>query len=378
VLDSKTVGYMNEKYGIDAACICREQWGTDGYTLWGGYYNQAYYPSVNNIMCPAQTREKQINVPVFRLLGCDPIYQYDAKWREAVDVCTLEPYYREENKGGGARPFWVDWYFENTFNSGHGLSFAFAQVGQENSFSWEGVQKGFTYQIEKISEMAAKGEVEAMTFSEAGKWFKESFALSPVSSQTATTDWQGQGRRSFWYYGRFFRTNLVFESDRFFFRDVFLFDENYEDIYNDDGKLCKGTHCVQTNLPAVDGFVWGREGEPAGLYFCDGKRGKLLAPVSIDYTEGEGSSCCRIKTENGEITVLTDERALKIASSFENVCLKLCYYGLPDNQTLSVENEKTVSYTLNGYLYKVKLEKGYIADGYVKFEGGEIVVRFSE
>ena len=40
--DAHTLNYANEKYGLDAACNCKDQWGTDGYTLWGGYYNQAY------------------------------------------------------------------------------------------------------------------------------------------------------------------------------------------------------------------------------------------------------------------------------------------------------------------------------------------------
>ena len=29
------------------------------------------------MFCPAQTAENQIPVPVFRMLGSDPIYQYD-------------------------------------------------------------------------------------------------------------------------------------------------------------------------------------------------------------------------------------------------------------------------------------------------------------
>jgi len=52
VLDAHTLGYMADRYGVVAACNCKDQWGTDGYTLWGGYYNQAYYPSrVNNYAC---------------------------------------------------------------------------------------------------------------------------------------------------------------------------------------------------------------------------------------------------------------------------------------------------------------------------------------
>lgn len=47
-IDEVTLNYMHEKYGIVASCNCRDQIGTDGYTLWGGYWNQAYYPSKVN------------------------------------------------------------------------------------------------------------------------------------------------------------------------------------------------------------------------------------------------------------------------------------------------------------------------------------------
>jgi len=78
LLDAHLLGYLADRYQIQAAYLCKEQWGTDGYRLWGGYYSQAYYPSRVNTFVPAQHVSMQIPVPVFRMLGSDPIYQYDA------------------------------------------------------------------------------------------------------------------------------------------------------------------------------------------------------------------------------------------------------------------------------------------------------------
>ena len=100
-IDAYTLGYMYDKYGIVASCNCKDQIGTDGYTLWGGYWNQAYYPSRVNAYMPAQTREGQIPVPVFRMLGSDPIYQYDNCVGGALQgVISLEPVYGDS---GGSR-----------------------------------------------------------------------------------------------------------------------------------------------------------------------------------------------------------------------------------------------------------------------------------
>ena len=57
---------------IVASCNCKDQYGTDGYTLWGGYWNQAYYPSKRNAYMPAQDEKDQIPVPIFRMLGERP------------------------------------------------------------------------------------------------------------------------------------------------------------------------------------------------------------------------------------------------------------------------------------------------------------------
>lgn len=91
LLDAYSVEYMKEKYGIVTFGICREQMSVDAYTLWGGPYNQPYYPSKNNILCPAQSAETRIAAPVFRLLGIEPIRGYTMRRsmrtvRNAVDA----------------------------------------------------------------------------------------------------------------------------------------------------------------------------------------------------------------------------------------------------------------------------------------------------
>ena len=93
-IDAHTLMHLYKRYGIIASCNCKDQWGTDGYTLWGGYYNQAYYPSRVNSYMPAQHAQEQIPVPIFRMLGSDPIYQYEAGIDGgAQGVVTLEPVY---------------------------------------------------------------------------------------------------------------------------------------------------------------------------------------------------------------------------------------------------------------------------------------------
>ncbi len=137
-IDAHTLAYMYDKYHIEASCNCRDQIGTDGYTLWGGYWQGGYYPSRKNAYMPAQTRKGQIPVPVFRMLGSDPIYQYDLGiGGNYQGVVTLEPVY---GSAGGSET-WVKWFFDSMFKD-PGMGLSYVQAGQENSFTWGAMKKG--------------------------------------------------------------------------------------------------------------------------------------------------------------------------------------------------------------------------------------------
>ncbi|MFA6931723.1 MAG: hypothetical protein WCT05_15470, partial [Lentisphaeria bacterium] len=147
--DARLLAFLQDKYGLDAACNCKDQYGTDGYTLWGGYWANAYYPNRKNAYLPARNLTSQIHVPVFRMLGSDPIYQYDADVNQnhgnGQPVITLEPVYSgyEKKIAGGGNPQWCKWFFQENFSS-ENLNYAYAQVGQENSFGWPKMSVGLS------------------------------------------------------------------------------------------------------------------------------------------------------------------------------------------------------------------------------------------
>ncbi len=169
-IDAYSLNYMHEKYHIVASANCKDQYGTDGYTLWGGYWNQAYYPSKQNAYMPAQNRAKQIPVPVFRMLGSDPVRQYDnGLGNERQGVVTLEPVYAF----GGGDSAWVHWFFQQMID-GEPLAFAYTQAGQENSFTWKAMQKGFEIQMPLIAKLRDEHKIVVQTLGESGKWFSAS------------------------------------------------------------------------------------------------------------------------------------------------------------------------------------------------------------
>ena len=258
-IDAHTLAYMHDRYGIEASCNCKDQIGTDGYTLWGGYWNQAYYPSRLNAYMPAQTGAGQIPVPVFRMLGSDPIYQYDdGLGNERQGVISLEPVY----KHAGMNRKWVDYFFD-ALTDGPCLAFGYAQAGQENSFTWDNMREGLEMQMPLIDSLRRAGKVRVETLGESGRWFRKRFPLTPATAVTTVSDVRGEGNKTVWYDSRYYRANLPWEKGRFRFRDIHLFDERFKSEYLDTPGT--GDRFLFYTMPFVDGFMWSKGGDRAGL-----------------------------------------------------------------------------------------------------------------
>lgn len=208
VLDTVTIAHAASKYGVLGSAICRDQMGTDGFTLWGGFPNGIYYPSRNNENIPAATLEKQLPVPMFRLLGPDPIYNFEQDVRPGLHgVYTLEPSWLI-----GRDPKWISWFFD-CLTEEDSLGPGYAHVGQENNFLWENIKPGMEPQLRKLKELAAKGTVRIETMAESASWFAETYRLTPPTTFQASGDWNPAGNLSaMWYACGNYRVGFLGES----------------------------------------------------------------------------------------------------------------------------------------------------------------------
>ena len=255
-IDEVTLDYMVKKYDLVASCNCKDQIGTDFYTLWGGYWNQAYYPSRVNAYMPAQTRAGQIDIPIFRMLGSDPIYQHGT----TPGLQSLEPVYAE----AGGSPKWVAWFMNNLIQH-PSLAFGYTQAGQENSFGWDAMKSGLTHQASLFAELARADQIRVETLAQTGRWFRKHFPLTPATAVVVLNDWKEQGRKTVWYDSRFFRLNVLWDKDTFFIRDIHCFDERVVSPTHETP--LKETSLAYETLPIVDWGSWSHSGrERTGVW----------------------------------------------------------------------------------------------------------------
>lgn len=266
-IDAHTLKYLADKYHIVASCNCRDQVGTDGYTMWGGYWQGAYYPSKNNAYIPAQTKNAQINVPVFRMLGSDPLYQYECGVGGVVQgVSTLEPVY----EAGGGSDSWVDWYLR-VVTQDPAMGYTYFQAGQENSFTWDRIRPGFEMQMPKIAALSQIGILKVETLEESGKNFSKRYKQTPPTATSAMSDYTPRNSKTLWFNSRYYRTNLFWERGAFRFRDIQVFNEDNKSPYLTTPGT--STECRYFALPLVDGCLWSKTEYMAGLRILerDGK-----------------------------------------------------------------------------------------------------------
>ena len=310
-IDEHTLNYLSTKYKIVASCNCKDQYGTDGYTMWGGYWNQAYYPSKINSYMPAQNEHNQIPVPIFRMLGSDPVRQYDnGLGSDRQGVITLEPVYND----GGGDSAWVNWYFKE-FIEGSSMEYAYTQAGQENSFTWDVMSKGFEIQLPLIARLRDEKALKVETLAESGKWFREHYKITPATAVTVNEDLEGSNRKTVWFNSRFYRLNLLWENGTLRFRDIHLFDEKFQSAYLT--KKATSNECSFFTLPFVDGYIWSSPQQIAGLRFktiINGKETLLEGgnPTITDSTQGQLHISWPLKSVKGTLVMDIDEYQISI------------------------------------------------------------------
>jgi hypothetical protein len=362
-IDEHTLNYMYQKYGIVASCNCKDQVGTDGYTLWGGYWNQAYYPSLVNSYMPAQNEKNQIPVPVFRMLGSDPIRQYDNDLGTKVQsVISMEPVYRLS----GGDSTWVKWYFKE-FIEGECMEYAYVQVGQENSFTWDKMSKGYEIQMPLIARLRDEQKIKVETLSESGIWFREHFKITPATSLTVVNDNKGENRKTVWFNSRYHRVNLLWENNTLRFRDIHIFNEDLPSDYLT--QKVTSNQCSFYTLPFIDGYIWSSKENTAGLRFKTKVNGKETlmegkSPVVTESVKGRLNIIWPLNSSEDSLIIDIDEK--KIVIKITGKVSDSWFLDLTAADNTDLPFKKITSHRINsqfkGINYSVSATKGLFSE----------------
>lgn len=357
VIDIVTLTYLKEKYGVICCALCRDQIGTDGFTLWGGYFNQGYYPSLVNEYIPAQKENMQLNMPIFRMLGPDPIYAFEDGIRKSViGVHTLEPACKI-----GQSKEWVSWLFDR-FIKEDVLGFSYVQTGQENTYLWNTMYKGYELQIPYIAELSKLGKVRVETLEETGRWYKNKYRLTPPTTFTASEDWnEKENLKTTWYNTRFYRTSFIMEKGRLSIRDIHLFNENYKSRYLDD--TLEKEESIFDALPILNAHSFSTDELRASIDIVkvdEYLKKEYLIGDKIEFSNSVYSTH-KIKWECNNLEIISiglNEDSMKITMDNSNDNNKKIALHMNVLPVLKDINRRTLTCKHNDFLYSIYLKKG--------------------
>ena len=364
-LDAVSLAHFAQHYDVDAFGNCRDQLATDGFTIWGAPI-AGYYPSLKNAWSPALEKANQISTPMFRLLGQDPVYYYDNKFRYPD---TMEPVW-----ASGQSETFVD-RFLNMISDQAAQSFAYAQLGQENSFGWPAMQKAYPMQMEKLTQVHKQGAVKVETMGETGRRFKLAFSSTPAQAQVMLSDPFGstEVERTVWYQSKYYRANLHFRNTQFYLRDLHVYDDRFPQPYLDDVVRQHGIE--QRMLAVLDGYHWsddevrsGHDGTRAmGQLFLIGSDGKE-SPVEMKGVPAVKETNSELRTtvplaSGGSIEVIFTKREIALGSKdlTSRVRLGLQFGWVPERSAFQGVSADRLQYRFRNFDYGMRVADGTVS-----------------
>lgn len=235
-IDAYSLGYMKDKYGIEANLDVADQYSTDGYQVWGQYWSSPFYPSKLNALAPAQSEEQKLGIVTLQWATRDPFNGYGNGVFESTYSVQANDYILH-NLG-------VD-YFEKLLNI-----YPQTTVGLENDFDFSKFGAEYTEQLEVIDKLDKKGEVKVSNMAGFAKdYIKENPGISPRVLISAD-DPLGSKGKVIWYMSPKYRAGLFFGSGGVIIRDLrFYNDSNREECFD---KPCENLKLTFSQSSAID------------------------------------------------------------------------------------------------------------------------------
>lgn len=219
MIDSWSLQYLAETYGVEVHQLTREQMGTDSYSLYGGPPHYPYWPSSNWPLIPASEPN---NLPlIVRQTITDPVMNYG----DPTNSYTSQP------NDYGQRKMTID-YFTKLFKQAHSQpteNYTFALIGLENSMPDE-IQTEFFHQLEIVKEWTQETDTSRVVTSQ---YFSQ---LLTSANQPDIQLYAGQYgdeniEKAWWITTPQYRIRLRLSKDQLYVSDFRIYDAAFTDPY---------------------------------------------------------------------------------------------------------------------------------------------------
>ncbi len=221
MIDSWSLQYLAEKYGVKVHQLTREQMGTDSYSLYGGPPHYPYWPSPNWPLIPSAEKN---NLPlIIRQTITDPVMNYG----DPTNSYTSQP------NDYGQRKVTID-YFTKLLKQAHNQptnNYTFALIGLENSMPAE-VQTEFFNQLDIVKDWTKDSfQNQVITANQFHQWLTQQ-TQPPIQVYAGQFGEEGI-EKAWWITTPKYRARVRLSKDQLYISDFRLYDATFSDPYQD-------------------------------------------------------------------------------------------------------------------------------------------------
>jgi len=232
-IDAGSLAYMQKKYGVSGALICADQFLTDDYQIWGGWWGVPYYPSRYNVLTPAQSQKNKLQVVIFQWAARDPLNGYR---KSSFSVQAND--YTGQNLNTDYFKKLLGIYLEENENP-----FGQITIGLENDYSWEQYGQEYSNQLKFVRQK----DFRTVTMSQFSQWYQKSFPKLSLLMKIEGDDFLGTGKKSTWIMSPYGRINILEENGQKKIADWRLYNEKWAEPYL---TVANKGHQLKLSLPA--------------------------------------------------------------------------------------------------------------------------------
>jgi len=200
-IDSYSLRYMQDRYNIQANLGLADQFSTDGYRVWGTYWQGPYYPSLEHAGIPAKGNNK-VDVVTIQWAVRDPLNGYYDSYYSTQDYKLTEKVLDIS-------------YFDKllkTYTIKGSSDINQITVGLEGDLSPAAYEDEFRGQIELIKKYQLAETVDVLTMTELADRFRKMHPDGKIVSFIDRSDLLGEDKRIFWYQNTNYRAGLVYDN----------------------------------------------------------------------------------------------------------------------------------------------------------------------
>ncbi len=234
-IDSYSLSYMQQKYGIVSSLEVADQYSTDNYQIWGQYFEAPYIPAKKDVLHPASESADKLPIVIMQWAARDPVNGYGNGVAESTYSVQANDYMDYHNLGINYFGSLIDLYTKQPFNQINQVT-----AGLENSYSWAKYGREYEKQIQLLSQKQKQGQFQVSTMSDFSQNYLRQFLdVSPTQTVVAT-DPLGTGKRSVWFMDPFYRLGWFYNNQGSVIRDIHQYIAGQEEL------------CLKTVCDSVD------------------------------------------------------------------------------------------------------------------------------